>query len=210
MHEEESIKTRRLSQQAIDACTREIHAKQIESQSWGGGSDAVAARLGQFQKEMFEGRCSAHPEAQAYINGANRMLGYQVAADSNGMSSVSGTAGKRKRSNVPEAHASHCLAPQKEGGVINNCAFAIEYSYCVVQPKPGSWSASFDCNQNKSGSWQVGANSRAIMHTNGAQVAFFGCRYGPTLSKPDGISPADFRYNPNGLPTGRCREWGAP
>ena len=94
--------------------------------------------------------------------------------------------------------------------MINNCAFAVEYNYCVVNPRPGSWSALFDCAQGKSGSWQVGANSRAIMQTAGAQVAYFGCRYGPTLSRPDGISPADFQYNPSGLPSGRCKEWGAP
>ncbi|MEO8000279.1 MAG: hypothetical protein ABI644_00275, partial [Arenimonas sp.] len=206
-----TTKSGALSQADIQACTNEIHAKQIESQSWGGNVDDVAARLGQFQKDLFEGRCAAHPEAQAYINGANRMLGYTAAAGSSGSSSNSSAPGKNgKRSNVPEANASNCLAPQKEGGVINNCAFAVEYSYCVVQPKPGSWAASFDCNQGKSGSWQVGPNSRAIMQTAGLQVAFFGCRYGPTLGKPDGISPADFRYNPNGLPSGRCREWGAP
>jgi hypothetical protein len=121
-----------------------------------------------------------------------------------------GTAERVKRSNVPEANATNCLAPQQEGGVVNNCDFAIEYNYCVLGPKPGSWSESFDCHQGKSGSWQVGPRSRAIMHTSGAQVAYFGCRYGPTLAQPEGISPADFRLGPDGMPIGRCKEWGAP
>ncbi len=194
-----------MSQSDIDACTREIQGKQIESQSWGGDVDDVSARLGQFQKELFEGRCAGHPEAEAYINGANRMLG-----DRDGGRGSAGATGNGKRSNVPEAHASHCLSPQKDGGVINTCDYAVEYIYCVVQPEPGSWAASFDCNQGKSGSWQVGPNSKAIMHTAGAQVAFFGCRYGPTLGKSEGVSPADFKYNPDGLPSGRCKEWGAP
>lgn len=205
-----SMASATMGQTDIDACTREIHAKQMESQTWGGDADAVAARLGQFQKDMFEGRCADHPEAQAYINGANRMLGHQAGAGGDGASNGSATGGKTKRSNVPEAQASHCLVPQNGGGVINNCDFAVEYIYCVVQPVPGSWSAMFDCNRGQSGSWQVGARSKAIMQTGGSQVAFFGCRYGPTLTKPDGISPSNFKYNPDGLPTGRCAEWGAP
>ncbi len=190
-----------LNQAQIDACSNDIKAMQVQSQSWPGDVNDVAARLGQYQKDMFEGRCAGHPEAQAYITSANRMLG-------NG--SGTGATKNGKRSNVSDANATHCLAPQKEGGVINNCAYAVEYNYCVVQPTPGSWAASFDCSQGKSGSWQVGPNSRAIMQTAGSQVAFFACKYGPTLSNPDGISPADFRYNANGLPSGRCREWGAP
>jgi len=190
-----------LDQAQIDACSNDIKAMQVQSQSWPGDVNDTAARLGQYQKDMFEGRCAGHPEAQAYIASANRMLG-------NG--SGAGATKNGKRSNVSDANATHCLAPQKEGGVINNCDYAVEYNYCVVQPTPGSWAASFDCNQGKSGSWQVGPNSRAIMQTAGSQVAFFGCKYGPTLSNPDGISPADFRYNASGMPSGRCREWGAP
>jgi len=190
-----------LNQAQIDACSNDIKTMQVQSQSWPGDVNDTAARLGQYQKDMFESRCAAHPQAQAYIASANRMLGNGGGA---------GTTKNGKRSNVSDANATHCLAPQKEGGVINSCDYAVEYNYCVVQPTPGSWAASFDCNQGKSGSWQVGPNSRAIMQTSGSQVAFFGCKYGPTLSNPDGISPADFRYNANGMPTGRCREWGAP
>ena len=197
------------------ACTNDIMSLQVASQQWTGSAHDVAARLGRLQKEMFQGRCARHPEAAAYIAGADRMIGYGGNANAvSGAPSSSGggsssSASSSKRSNVPEANATNCLAPQKEGGVINSCAFAVEYSYCVVKPIPGSWSASFDCNQGKSGLWQVGPNSRAIMHTGGAAVAYFGCRYGPTLSKPDGISPADFDFNA-GSPTGRCKEWGAP
>jgi len=65
-----------LSQQQISACSEEIKRTQIESQRWGGDVNAVANRLGRFQKELFEGRCAGHPEARAYIAGANKMLGY--------------------------------------------------------------------------------------------------------------------------------------
>jgi hypothetical protein len=59
-----------------NACTEEIKRAQIDSQSWTGNPDDVAARLGRFQKDLFEGRCSGHPEARAYIHGAMKMLAY--------------------------------------------------------------------------------------------------------------------------------------
>jgi hypothetical protein len=65
-----------LTPQQIAACSEEIRRKQLESQSWPGDANIVAARLGQFQKDLFEGRCAGHPEAQAYLAGANKMLGY--------------------------------------------------------------------------------------------------------------------------------------
>lgn len=76
-----------LSPQQVITCSEEIKNKQIESQSWGGDVNDVAARLGQFQKSLFEGRCAGHPEAQAYIAGANKMLGYGGNAAGSGGSS---------------------------------------------------------------------------------------------------------------------------
>lgn len=84
-----------LSSQQVTTCTEEIKNKQIESQSWGGDVDDVAARLGQFQKSLFEGRCAGHPEAQAYIAGANKMIGYGGNAAGSGGSSQSGTSSQR-------------------------------------------------------------------------------------------------------------------
>ncbi|MEO8001511.1 MAG: hypothetical protein ABI644_06505 [Arenimonas sp.] len=199
----------------IEACSNDIKTMQVQSQSWPGDVNDVALRLGQYQKDMFEGRCAGHPEAQAYINSANRMLGYQAAAGSSGSAasnSSGATPGKTKQSHVPSAVATQCLSLKPGGGVNNNCNFAIEYVYCVSKPAPGSWAASFDCEQGKTGNWQIGPLGTAIMQTSGERVQFFGCKYGPTLSKPDGISPADFRYSPSasGMPTGRCKEWGAP
>lgn len=74
----------RLSQQQITACTEDIKRKQVESQSWGGDVNAIANRLGKYQKELFEGRCAGHPEAQAYLAGANKMLGYGGSATGSG------------------------------------------------------------------------------------------------------------------------------
>jgi hypothetical protein len=65
-----------LSPQQIASCSEEIRHTQLESQTWPGTSIDVAARLGRFQKELFEGRCAGHPEAQAYLAGANKMIGY--------------------------------------------------------------------------------------------------------------------------------------
>lgn len=79
-----------LSSQQVASCSEEIKRKQIESQSWSGNVDDVAARLGQFQKSLFEGRCKGHPEAQAYIAGANKMIGYGGNAAGSGGGSQGG------------------------------------------------------------------------------------------------------------------------
>lgn len=124
-------------------------------------------------------------------------------------SNAPGSKAKPKRLHVPEAIANDCLKPHPEGGVQNTCDFAIEYIYCVYKPKKDSWSSLFDCEQGKTGSWQVGPQSRAIMQNGGERLVYFGCRYGPTLSEPDGISPADFHFTTVENTTARCREWGA-
>ncbi len=66
-----------LSPQQIAACTTDIHNKQRESQRWGGDVNDISNRLGRYQKDLFEGRCAGHPEAAAYLRGANTMLGYR-------------------------------------------------------------------------------------------------------------------------------------
>lgn len=118
--------------------------------------------------------------------------------------------GKPKR-HVPGAEAHHCLKPQKGGGVVNSCPFAIEYTYCVYRPHKDSWSGSFDCEKNQWGSWQIGAgpNNRSIMHTGGEWVYWFACKYGSDYSHPDGISPADFEFQIGRGLLGRCAEWGS-
>jgi hypothetical protein len=118
--------------------------------------------------------------------------------------------GKPKR-HVVGAEASNCLTPQTGGGVVNSCPFAVEYSYCVFRPTKDSWSASFDCEKTKGGSWQIdkGPNSRSIMHTAGETTYWFACKYGPTLHQPDGISPADIEFQLGRGLLGRCAEWGA-
>jgi hypothetical protein len=121
----------------------------------------------------------------------------------------------RKRQGKPKRHvvgaeASNCLTPQTGGGVVNSCPFAVEYSYCVFHPTKDSWSASFDCEKTKGGSWQIekGPNSRSIMHTDGETTYWFACKYGPTLHQPDGISPADIEFQRGRGLLGRCAEWG--
>jgi hypothetical protein len=66
----------KLSSAQIAACSEEIRRTQLASEGWSGDVNQVAARLGQFQKGLFEGRCAGHPEAQAYLAGANKMLAY--------------------------------------------------------------------------------------------------------------------------------------
>jgi hypothetical protein len=115
--------------------------------------------------------------------------------------------GKRKR-HVLGQEAHNCLKP-RGGVVVNNCPYAIEYSYCVYHPVKDSWSASFDCEKTSGGSWQIGAgpNATSILHTEGEMTYWFACRYGETLSKPDKISPADIEFQRGRGLLGRCAEW---
>jgi hypothetical protein len=177
------------------------------------------------QKNLFEGPCRDHPQAAAYIRTANTIIANAHRNSGAGGGPASqGTAGgvptptqagaatpgrSAKRGHVPEAIAHQCLQVQPQGGVRNSCGFAVEYSYCVLNPRPNSNSAAFDCARTRGGSWQVGAGSTAIMHTAGDHVYFFACRYGSTISKPDGISPAGVHHVPGQGLQGRCAEWGA-
>jgi hypothetical protein len=114
---------------------------------------------------------------------------------------------REKQLDVVRAHAHHCLKPKiaEGGGVDNICPFAVEYSYCVYRPTKDSWSESFECGKS-GGSWQVGARQTSIMHTSGEKVYWFACKYGESLSKPDGISPKDVTFAGDRL-VGRCAEW---
>jgi len=118
--------------------------------------------------------------------------------------------GKPKR-HVAGQEAHKCLRPQRGGGVINDCPYAVEYHYCVYHPVKDSWSEAFDCEKSNGGSWQIGPgpDSRSIMHTGGETTYWFACKYGPTLHKPDGISPADLKFERGRGLTGRCAEWGS-
>lgn len=63
------------SMAADDSCISEANQMQVASQNWGGSIQEISRRLGTAQKALFEGRCAGHPQAAAYIAGADRMLG---------------------------------------------------------------------------------------------------------------------------------------
>jgi hypothetical protein len=150
--------------------------------------------------EAPEGRLGADPAAVA-----RRVVSRQVAVDYR--------RGDKPKRHIPAAEAHKCLTVSKAGGFNNSCPFAVEFSFCTYRPKKDSWAAFFDCEKSKGGSWQVSANSRAAVHTDAEYVHWFACRYGPTLGKPDGVSPADVEYKRDGGPPGRlhgrCAQWGA-
>ncbi|MGE0873516.1 MAG: hypothetical protein AB7O31_02480 [Burkholderiales bacterium] len=124
---------------------------------------------------------------------------------------------KRKfhpRRHVPAAEASKCLTLQTGpgyGGFVNSCNYAVEFVFCNVQPKKDSWGEAFDCDKGQQGAWQVGPLRKVGMHTKGAgRVNWFACRWGETLGKPDGVSPADVEYRAQERQLfGRCAQWGA-
>lgn len=120
------------------------------------------------------------------------------------------------RQGLPKLHkggsvAHACLKPQPGGGMLNDCPYAVEYSYCVLHPAKGSWSEAFDCDKGLGGSWQVGAGpgKPVLIHMGGETTYWFACRYGETLQKPDGISPVDIEYQRGRGLVGRCGEWGS-
>lgn len=121
----------------------------------------------------------------------------------------------RLRVGKPRLHrggsvAHHCLKPQPGGGMLNDCPYAVEYHYCVYRPKKDSWSEAFNC-EKKGGAWQVGRGpgTPVLMHMGGEITYWFACRYGETLQKPDGISPADIEFQDGRGLLGRCAEWGS-
>lgn len=87
-----------LTSQQIAACSAEIKRVQVESQSWSGGVAAVSLRLGRIQKGLFTGACAGHPEARAYLAGAERMI-----ADGSG--ATAGTSPSSAPSSRPAASA---------------------------------------------------------------------------------------------------------
>ncbi len=150
-----------LSQQQIANCTTDIHNKQRESQRWGGNANDVANRLGRYQKELFEGRCAGHPQAAAYIRGANKMLGYRnegstPMSGSTRQSTNSGISSGSTSSEVrdfPQPDRNRCLQVventrgQQCGSrssalvrVKNVCPESIKMLLCVRDTKRNSWS----------------------------------------------------------------------
>lgn len=121
--------------------------------------------------------------------------------------------GTAKR-HVAAAAAHQCLKlikePRMYGGLTNTCNYAVEFNFCLYHPEKDSWGAMFDCEQGNGsgGSWQVGPLKNVALHTNGAErVHWFACRWGETLGKPNGVSPADVHFD-GGRMMGRCSTWG--
>ena len=155
----------RLTPEQIASCTREIQELQVASQRWAGNSNDTASRLGRMQKDLFEGRCAGHPEARAYIEGANKMMGYSANAD----------AGSRKLHN-PAADARGCskLIPSTQwtgsstmGGnfrFVNNCPTAVEFFWCSDN----------DCKRNSGNTWTIPAGG--TWPVSGTDVRWGACR----------------------------------
>ena len=179
-----------LSQQRIASCSDEIRRAQLESQSWTGDANAVAARLGQFQKDLFEGRCAGHPEAQAYVAGANKMLGYGGKASGGGGGSLpllasggsgeSGSGspdpGRSRKVHNPAADAKSCTqlknfstpsSPISNRGdmrFINNCPTAVEFFWC----------SDAECTRGSGNTWTIGVGGDWPVH--GTNVRWGACR----------------------------------
>jgi hypothetical protein len=148
------------------SCTREIQDLQVASQRWGGNVNDTALRLGRMQKDLFEGRCAGHPEARAYIAGANKMI-----AASSGGTGGSGSPDRNRSRKVhnPAADAKGCtaLTQGRERGAlssisgnktfVNNCPTSVEFFWCsddeCTRDRGNTWTI------HAGGSWPVDGNN---------------------------------------------------
>ncbi|KFN43698.1 hypothetical protein N789_10500 [Arenimonas oryziterrae DSM 21050 = YC6267] len=170
------------------ACSEEIQKVQISSQQWSGSSDDVAAKLGQFQKALFEGRCAGHPEAAAYIASANRMIGYGGNPDgagggvlplaSSGNATASRDSSRTRKVHNPAADAKSCTvitgngqmaAISTRGGwqLANHCGVPIEAFWCVVSP---------DGQCKNGGTWTIGAGNSWSIQEGGQDLRWGACK----------------------------------
>ena len=117
---------------------------------------------------------------------------------------------------ITSAAAHQCLKlirqPRQYGGFTNTCNYAVEYNFCLYHPEKDSWGAMFDCEKGNGsgGSWQVGPLKNVAAHTNGAErMHWFACRWGETLGKAEGVSPADVYFDRGSQRMmGCCASWG--
>jgi tripartite-type tricarboxylate transporter receptor subunit TctC len=174
-------------------------------------SDVANAQMARRQRALFQGPCRRHPEAAAYLATAERILASsrafaeadpaataaQSAAGAVGSagSTVAGSAlkpgGERPRGEViasagEPAHA--CLSPLMTGlygGFANSCGYKVNYTYCVANPKEGSWTdaAFFRCDSAENtregnGYLSIGPLKSDANHTRGGtQVHWFACKH---------------------------------
>jgi hypothetical protein len=111
---------------------------------------------------------------------------------------------RKRRVHKTAAEANHCLRLYRQvneayGGFSNGCGFKVDFVFCNVRPKPGSWAAMFDCAKgpNGIGGSSAAANFFSADHTNGAEhVYWFACK------SPD--IPADVEYVEGRGLVGRC------
>lgn len=111
---------------------------------------------------------------------------------------------RRKRVHNQTAEAHKCLTTisqinESYGGLGNLCPYRVDFVFCNLRPKPGSWAATVDCAKGSGGlgGSHVLANFQSVNHTKGAEATYwFACKY-------PGI-PADVEYVEGVGLRGRC------
>ncbi len=123
---------------------------------------------------------------------------------------ASGQAPERMRV-IDTPHVSNCLALENTGlfgGFKNGCNYGVEYTYCVLDPAPGSWSSSFPCvpGQEPTGLDRVGPNQSSAAHARGGKMTYwFACRYSNKVGPgPEGIVARSVRFELGVGLRGRC------
>ena len=95
----------------IAECDKLAVDKQRESQTWPGDVASRSARLGDYQKELFLGRCAGHPQAKTYLANADAML---AAGNSAALSAPAATANNSIKSpKIYDTQAQYVAAIQR-------------------------------------------------------------------------------------------------
>jgi hypothetical protein len=138
------------------------------------------------QKQLFEGRCSGHPQASAYVATANRLI-----ADSERIIGVQGAAGT-----PPNRSDGDCVQPLPGGDFRNKCSFEITVTYCGLEPWGNS---SLDCNKRQIG--MLGLRPGGTVQTRDSRGGYKEIR---TMHCPDGYTPSNVGWNGHNI-IGTCR-----
>lgn len=105
-----------------------------------------------------------------------------------------------RRRHDPAMEATDCIKPNfggLYGGMINNCPYKVNYSYCGFRPKENSWLTVMDCEKQKFGAGSVAPNREDATHTKGVEsLHWFACK--------DPALPMEGSFD-GGQIHGRCR-----
>lgn len=156
----------------VAECDTMIRTLQGSASSWPGTSAEISGALGRQQKEMFTGKCAGHPQAAAFIQGAERMIASGSATKM--------TAAATTRVHNPANAANTCVKlvqtnTKVEWGTegrmkfVNQCAFRAAIGWCLTNG---------ECQRGSGNLWSIDpGQSWPVFFVEGTtQVRWGACR----------------------------------